>query len=139
MFGRVSLATLAAALLLAAPASATLPAGNLVVNPGAEAAPGATDSGTQVALPGWTVTGSLTAVAYGTPAFLTAEDATRLGGGKNFFAGGPDGDANTASQLINVSGAAPEIEKGVTGTLSALIGGYASQDDSATVSAQPLD
>ncbi|MDA0167367.1 hypothetical protein OM076_44320 [Solirubrobacter ginsenosidimutans] len=139
MHGRVSLATLAAALLLAAPASAALPAGNLVVNPGAEAAPGATDSGTQVALPGWTVTGSLTAVAYGTPAFLTAEDAARLGGGANFFAGGPDGNSNTASQLINVSGAAPEIAKGVTGTLSALIGGYASQDDSATVSAQPLD
>jgi hypothetical protein len=139
MHGRVSLATLAAALLLAAPASATLPAGNLVVNPGAEAAPGATDSGTQVGLPGWTVTGSLTAVAYGTPAFLTTEDATRLGGGANFFAGGPDGDTNTASQLINVSGAAPEITKGVAGTLSALIGGYAGQEDSATVSAQPLD
>jgi hypothetical protein len=139
MHGRVSLATLAAALLLAAPASATLPAGNLVVNPGAEAAPGATDSGTQVGLPGWTVTGSLTAVAYGTPAFLTTEDATRLGGGAKFFAGGPDGDTNTASQLINVSGAAPEITKGVAGTLSALIGGYAGQEDSATVSAQPLD
>jgi hypothetical protein len=139
MHGRVSLATLAAVLLLTAPASAALPAGNLVVNPGADAALGATDSGTQVALPGWTVTGSLTAVAYGTPAFLTTEDATRLGGGANFFAGGPDGDTNTASQVINVSGAAPEIAKGVTGTLSALIGGYASQEDSATVSAQPLD
>jgi hypothetical protein len=139
MHGRVSLATLAAALLLAAPASATLPPGNIVVNPGAEAAAGATDSEKQVPLPGWTVTGPFTAVAYDTPAFLTKDDATRLGGGANFFAGGPDGDVNTASQLINVSGAAPEITKGVTGTLSALIGGFSSQDDAATVSAQPLD
>jgi hypothetical protein len=139
MHARVSLATLAAALLLAAPASADLPPGNLVVNPGAEAGPAATDSSAQVPLPGWTVTGSLTAVAYGTSGFLTTDDAARFGGGAKFFAGGPDGDVNTASQLINVSGAAPEITKGVTGTLSALIGGYATQDDSATVSAQPLN
>ena len=128
-----------AALLLTAPASAALPSGNLVVNPGAEAAAGAVDSATQVPLPGWTVSGSLTAVAYDTSGFLTKDDATRLGGGANFFAGGPDGDVNTASQVINVSGAAPEIAKGVTGTLSALIGGWASQEDVATVSAQPLD
>ena len=139
MLGRATLATLAAALLLAAPASATLPAGNLVVNPGAEAAAGATDSSAQLPLPGWTVTGFVTAVAYGTPAFPTTEDATRLGGGANFFAGGPDGDVSTASQLINVTEAEPEIAKGVAGTLSALIGGFANQDDSATVSAQPLD
>jgi hypothetical protein len=139
MHGRVSLATLAAALLLAAPAAADLPAGNLVVNPGAEVATGATDSSTQAPPPGWTLTGPVTAVAYGAPNFLTAEDAERLGGGSNFFAGGPDGDVNTASQVVDVSDAAPEIQQGATATLSALLGGYASQDDSATVSAQPLD
>jgi hypothetical protein len=139
MHGRITLATLAAALVLAAPASADLPSGNIVVNPGAEAAAGAQDSSTPVAPPGWTVTGPLSAVAYGAPAFPTAEDATRLGGGANFFAGGPDGDVNTASQVIDVSTGAAEIQKGVTGTLSALIGGYAGQDDNATVSAQPLD
>jgi hypothetical protein len=139
MHGRVSLAALAAALLLAAPARADLPAGNLVVNPGAEAAPGARDSSAQVPLPGWTVSGFLTAVAYGTSSFPTTEDGTRLGGGANFFAGGPDGDVNTATQVIDVSAGAAEISRGVTGTLSALLGGYASQDDGATVSAQPLD
>ena len=92
MHGRVTLATLAAALLFAAPASADLPSGNLVVNPGAEAAPGAQDSATSVPLPGWTVSGPLTAVAYGASSFPTTEDGTRLGGGANFFAGGPDGD-----------------------------------------------
>ena len=139
MHGRVTLATLAAALLFAAPASADLPSGNLVVNPGAEAAPGAQDSATSVPLPGWTVSGPLTAVAYGASSFPTTEDGTRLGGGANFFAGGPDGDVNTASQVIDVSAGATEITRGVAGTLSALIGGYASQDDNATVSAQPLD
>jgi hypothetical protein len=81
----------------------------------------------------------MTAVAYGTPAFPTTEDAMRLGGGANFFAGGPDGDVDTATQVIDVSAGAAEISRGVTGTLSALLGGYASQDDAATVSAQPLD
>jgi hypothetical protein len=139
MHGRVLLAMLATALLLAAPARAELPAGNLVVNPGAEAGPGATDSSAQLPLPGWTVSAFMTAVAYGAPSFPTTEDGTRLGGGANFFAGGPDGDVNTATQVIDVSAAAPEIQKGVTATLSALLGGYASQDDAATVSAEPLD
>ena len=92
-----------------------------------------------MALPGWTVTGFLTAVTYGASSFPTTEDGTRLGGGANFFAGGPDGDVSTASQVIDVSAGATEIARGVSGTLSALIGGYASQDDNATVSAQPLD
>jgi hypothetical protein len=139
MHGRVPLAALAAALLLAAPARADLPSGNLVVNPGAEAAPGAPDSSAQAPPPGWTLSGPLTAVAYGAPAFPTTEDAARLGGGASFFAGGPDGDVNTASQVIDVSAGAGEIQKGVTGTLSALLGGYAGQDDNATVSAEPLD
>src|SRR3954454_6606676 len=127
MHGRIPLAALAAAMLLAAPASAALPAGNLVVNPGAEAGPGATDSGGQPALPGWTVTSTFTAVAYGTPEFLTTDDAAKLGGGANFFVGGPGGEVSSASQTIDVSGARTDIEgpSGVSATLSALIGGYA--------------
>src|SRR4051794_1575071 len=112
MHGRVSLAALAAALLLVAPARADLPAGNLVANPGAEAAPGAQDSSAQVPLPSWAVTGFLTAVAYGTSSFPTTEDGTRLGGGANFFAGGPDGDVNTATQVIDVSAGAADIDRG---------------------------
>src|ERR1700754_3816109 len=139
MLGRASVATLAASLFLTAPALAQLPQGNLVVNPGAEAGPGAQDSSAQQVPPGWTVTGPFTAVAYGAPAFPTVEDGTRLGGGANFFAGGADGAVNTATQVIDVSKGAAEIQRGVTGTLSALLGGYAGQDDAATVSAEPLD
>src|SRR3954467_13688900 len=112
MHGRISLATLAAALLVAAPAAAAVPAGNLVVNPGAEAAAGAGDSSTQLPLPGWAVESSFTAVKYGAPDFLTSEDATRLRGGTNFFAGGPGGEVSAASQVIDVSGAATEIDAG---------------------------
>jgi hypothetical protein len=140
MHGRVSLATIAAALVFAAPASAAVPSGNLVVNPGAEAAEGANDSSTQLPLPGWTVESTLTAVKYGAPDFLTFEDGVRLGGGSNFFAGGPGGAVSAASQVIDVSGAGAEIDAGkVRASFSALIGGYAGQEDSATVAATPLN
>jgi hypothetical protein len=140
MHGRISLATLAAALLFAAPAVASVPAGNLVVNPGAEAGAGAADSSAQPALPGWTVESTFTAVRYGAPDFLTVDDGARLGGGVNFFAGGPGGEVSAAAQTIDVTVAAPEIDAGkLSASLSALIGGYSSQEDSATVSATPLN
>jgi hypothetical protein len=139
MHGRISLATLAATLLFSVPALGAVPAGNLLVNPGAEAAVGAADSSTQLPLPGWTVESTFTAVKYGAPDFLTLEDAARLGGGENFFAGGPGGAVSAASQTIDVSVAGAEIDAGKVGaSLSALIGGYDGQDDQATVAATPL-
>ena len=117
----------AVSLFAAAPAGAAVPSGNLLVNPGAEAAPGAADSVAQLPLPGWTVESTFTAVQYGTSGFLTAADSTALGGGVNFFAGGPGGAASAATQVVDVSGAAAEIDAGkVAATLSALLGGYSS-------------
>ena len=137
---RTLLAALAAALLLAAPAAAEIPAGNLVQNPGAEAGEGAADSSALLPLPSWAVEATLTAVQYGAPQFPTTEDASRLGGGRNFFAGGPGGEFAVASQTVDVSRAAPEIDAGrVSASLSALIGGFSSQEDNATVSAAPVD
>jgi hypothetical protein len=113
-----------------------VPSGNLVVNPGAEAGPGAPDSAQQLPLPGWTVESTFTAVRYGAPDFLTTADSAALGGGANFFAGGPGGGTSGASQVIDVSAAAPEIDAGkLTATLSALLGGFATQTDDATVTA----
>jgi hypothetical protein len=135
MHGRVALATLSLLLLAAAPAAATVPAGNLLTNPGAEAGPGSPDSSTLFAPPTWVVTGELTAVQYGAPAFLTVDDGNRVGGGTNFFAGG-NAEQSEGAQSIDVSGAAAEIDAGTLQvTLSALLGGYASQSDHATVSA----
>ena len=73
----------AVCLVAAAPAGAAVPTGNLLVNPGAEAGPGAPDASTQPAVPGWTVESTFTAVQYGAPAFLTLADSAALGGGVN--------------------------------------------------------
>jgi hypothetical protein len=130
----------AVSLFAAAPAGAAVPTGNLLVNPGAEAGPGAPDASTQPGVPGWTVESTFTAVQYGAPAFLTLADSAALGGGVNFFAGGPGGATSAATQVVDVSGAAPEIDAGkVAATLSALLGGYAGQTDHAAVSATFLN
>ena len=140
MHGRLLAGIAAAAALAAAPAGAVVPSGNLVVNPGAEAGPGAPDSGAQLPLPGWTVESTFTAVRYGAPDFLTTADSAALRGGANFFAGGPGGAASGASQVVDVSAAAPEIDAGnLTATLSALLGGFATQTDDATATASFLN
>ena len=140
MRGHLAVGLAAVALFAAAPAGAVVPSGNVLVNPGAEAGPGAADSGTQLPLPGWTVESTFTAVQYGTPAFLTAADGAAVGGGVNFFAGGPGGATSAATQVVDVSGAAAEIDAGKVGaTLSALLGGYSSQTDHAAVTATFLN
>lgn len=140
MHGRLLAVVAGLALAAVAPAGAVVPSGNLVVNPGAEVGPGAPDSSQQLPLPGWTVESTFTAVQYGAPAFLTAADSAALGGGANFFAGGPGGAASAATQVIDVSGAAAEIDAGkLAATLSSLLGGYSSQTDHAAVTATFLN
>jgi|GEM_PF-3396761 len=130
--------TVVAALAVAAPpARAALPAGNLLADPGGEAGTGANDSSSVVPPPGWTASPSFTLVAYGAPDFLTTQDAQTLGGGRSFFAGGPDGDVNTATQTVDVGAAAADLAaRPVFATLSAQLGGYAGQSDAAFVTAQ---
>jgi hypothetical protein len=140
MHGRVASLVLAAVLVPAASAAAVVPPGNLLANPGAEAGPGAADSAAIDPPPGWTAVGSVTAVRYGTPDFPTAADGAAVGGGANFFAGGPDNTASAATQTIDVSAAAPEIDTGgVTATVSGDFGGFAGQNDSATLTATFLN
>ncbi|HEY7620840.1 MAG TPA: hypothetical protein VH834_13780 [Solirubrobacteraceae bacterium] len=133
---RASLVALAVALVVAAPAGAAVPSGNLLVNPGAEAGPGAPNSSGIVAPPGWSVESNFTVVQYGAPDFLTVADSAALGGGANFFAGGTTNPASAATQIVNVAGAAPEIDAGkVQANLGAQLGGYDGQTDHATVTA----
>ena len=109
---------------------------NLLVNPGAEDGDGAADASAQPPVPSWTTTATLTAVRYGAPDFPTLADSTRIGGGVNFFAGGPGGAVSTARQTVDVAANAAAIDAGrLQATLSALLGGYASQEDAATVAA----
>ena len=125
--------------VFAAPAHAVLPPGNVIVNGDAEAGPGATNETDHPEVPGWATLPNFTAVVYGTGAFPTVAQAPTIGGGRNFFAGGPDagfGDVTGATQQIDLSAAAPEIDAGnVNAILSADIGGFATQDDSANVTA----
>lgn len=143
--GFVVAVALVAAVPLAARQTA-VPAGNLLVNPGAEDSAGS-DAATVLKPAGWTTTGNLSTWTYAaregdrpTQAF-----SATIGGGTNFFAGGPGDNSgkqstHTATQTIDVSGAATEIDAGQVGaTLTAFIGGYTSDDDLATVTAQFLD
>jgi hypothetical protein len=147
--GGVLTLAIAAALLVAAPLAAhssAIPPGNLVQNPGAEDSPG-TDVATVVKPTGWVTTGNLSAWTYA-PAEgdkPTKAFAATIGGGKNFFAGGPGDNSgkqttHTATQTIDVSGAATEIDAGQAGaTLTAFIGAYTVAKDIATVTARFLD
>ncbi len=127
------------ALALAAPAQAQVPSGNLLINPGGDAAAGG-DGTTTVAVPGWAIEGQFTTVVYGSPDFLTTDDSAKWSGGANFFAGGIDGDSNAATQIVDVSAGAAQIDTGKESmTLSGLLGGFSSQTDSMTVTATAMN
>lgn len=134
---RLAVAVGAAALLLGLGGTGTAQApANLLANPGAEAGAGAPDATAQPPVPDWETTATFTAVLYGAPQFPTPADSGRLGGGANFFAGGPGAPVSTAAQVVDVSSQAAAIDAGrLQATLSAWLGGFASQNDAATVSA----
>lgn len=139
-----------AALVLSAAAAgsrATVPTGNLVVNGDAEQGQGATGDrlNTVVPPPGWTTSGPFTVIAYdGGPDangdFPLPDFAATIGGGKNFFAGGNSSEDTSASQTIDLSGAATDIDAGtVKATLSAYLGANWTQPNYMTLDAQLLD
>ena len=141
-------AVLVAGLVVAsggATARAAVPSGNLIVNGGAEVGTGSSDSSATapVPIPGWTATTNLTEHTYdpaGSANFPDVNASAAVGGGSQFFAGGPDNGAGnsveTAVQTIDVSMVATEIDAGgVAATLSADLGGFASQEDQAKVAA----
>ena len=110
-----------------APASAAVPSGNLLANPGGEDAPGASDTST-VFVPGWTTTGSFTAVAYGTPGFHGPVE----GGGANYFTGGDGSEVAQASQTFDVSADAGLIDEcRVSAKATGWFGGFEAQNDRA--------
>jgi len=143
-------ALLFVALVLATSASGgsrAVPVGNLVVNGNAEDGPGATGDrlNTVVSPPGWTTSGPFTVIAYdGGPDangdFPLPDFATKIGGGKNFFAGGNSSEDTSASQTIDLSSAAAEIDAGnVKAGLSAYLGANWTQPNYMTLDAQLLD
>ena len=141
-------AVLVAGLVLAstgATARATVPSGDLIVNGGAEVGTGSSDSATTAPapIPGWTSTTNFTEHTYdpaGSTNFPDTNASAAIAGGIQFFAGGPaNGTGNsveTATQAVDVSMGGAEIDAGgVVATLSADLGGFASQEDQAEVTA----
>jgi hypothetical protein len=127
-----------ALLAVNASAMAAGPGGDLLQNPGAEASPGATESGGVMAPLGWTVSGEFTAVQYGASGFPTTANAASIAGGVNFFAGG-NSPVSTATQTVDVSASASAIDAGTeSASLSGDLGGYSSQSDNMVVTATYL-
>ena len=126
-------------------AAAAVPSGNLVVNGNAETGTGSSDSSTTAPapIPGWTTTPNMTEHTYdpaGSAAFPDVNASATIGGGNQFFAGGPDNvtdnTVETATQNVDVAVAATEIDAGtLTATLSADLGGFSTQGDDAAVTA----
>jgi hypothetical protein len=119
----------------------TLPAGNVIKNPDAEAGTAAANENDRVLPPEWrTVPGpeGFGQVAYGASGgFPDPAAAAAISGGKAFFAGGRNATTSEATQTIDLGSAAAKIDKGgVTATLRAALGGFADQGDRASVTAQ---
>src|SRR3954469_9376652 len=88
---------------------------NLIVNGDAEAGPAVATgtSASKVSVPQWTTAGGFTVGTYDGPSFLQLADPGPLNRGKQFFYGGPGGDVSSASQVVDLSGAATEIDAGL--------------------------
>jgi hypothetical protein len=125
---------LAVLVLAFVPAALSQSGTNLLQNAGAEAGAGVTNSTAVAVPPGWKPAGPFTAVAYGSPGFPVS------GPGKNFFAGGPGASRSSGTQVVDVSPYAAAIDaSGIQATLSGFLGGFETQEDSATVEATFLD
>ncbi|GJF13187.1 hypothetical protein NGTWS0302_03670 [Mycolicibacterium cyprinidarum] len=130
---------------------------NLLVNPGAELGDPSLSGFSSVTIPGWAVTGTPTAIKYGTPrnflpsgtsfpmpdlpSFMSFPKASNgpSDGGEQFFGGGAVADAQL-TQLVDLSAAALDIDTGaVTYNLSGWLGGWLTNLSSASVKVDFLD
>jgi hypothetical protein len=120
---------------------------NLLVNAGFEVADPSGSGYSGVTIPGWTVTGTPTIIAYNTPRGYPSPTATPFpdlpgflgfpnsipGGGNNFAGGGPVA-TSTISQSVNLAAAAARINTGAMPyTLSGMLGGAYLDASSTTV------
>jgi hypothetical protein len=118
-------------------AGSAIPAGNLVKNPGAESPVGSVNASDPPVFPAvWESEEGLTdpkgqpgrpvqSLRYGPHQFVLKPALSKaIGGGRSFFSGGYPGELSRASQMIDVSRAAAEIDAGgVKACLSAYLGG----------------
>ncbi len=120
---------------------------NLIVNGNAEQDGNCPNTTITVVptIPGWTKTADITTIQYGASGGdLTPTSAGPSDRGNCYFWGGPDSGSagnskETMTQTIDVSSLAQMIDSAsLTYQLSAWLGGYTSQDDSAALSIQFL-
>ncbi len=113
---------------------------NLIVNGDAESSPGAHDDTSVLPPVGWKASAGFTAVQYGASGGLPGPASPGPSSrGKNLFAGGPNVAASTATQSIDVSAAAADIDRDVSFTVSGYFGGFGNQGDSATMALRFLN
>jgi hypothetical protein len=107
---------------------------NLIANGNAELGPGSSTGQPVLLVPAWVTTGPFTVVPYTAGGgFPTASDPGPPDRLNQFFAGG-SGALSTASQDIDVSGNASDINPGkVTCDLSGWFGGFLTDEDNATL------
>jgi len=124
-----------------APANAAIFGSNLIVNGDAEAGIGSSDGNTVEPIPGWTTSGNFTVVQYGASGgFPTSTDPGPSNLGLNFFAGGPNNALSSASQVIDVTSGVTAIDAGnASYNLSGFLGGFSSQGDNTTLTANFLN
>ena len=104
---------------------------NLIENPDAEDGAASPNGQGGIPVPGWTLVGDFTVVAYGTGDWPTPTSPGPKNRGNRFFSGGV-GASSQAAQTIDVSAAAAQIDAGrVNCELSGFLGDYASQSDNA--------
>jgi hypothetical protein len=118
-------------------AQGAIPQGNVLLNSGGETGPAATDGISHVCPQGWTCSpvpfDQTTLVRYGTTTFPSVAESARIGGGNNFFAGGPSNNLSGAEQNVDL-GVQPEFTAGaVKVTFGGCLGGFQDQNDLARV------
>ncbi|MBL0156071.1 MAG: hypothetical protein IPP47_03000 [Bryobacterales bacterium] len=104
---------------------------NLVVNPGAEAGAGMTGSDQEPVkdVPGWTLTGPVTVAKYSGDSFNAVGDYGPVERGANYFISGSGGGKALATQTIDLSVAAAEIDAGrVRYYVAGYLGSHAQMD-----------
>ena len=115
---------------------------NAIVNGDAESGAGSADGSPVAVIPGWEFANTFTVVNYqatGTsfPLITSPGPAAR---GNNFFAGGRNQDSAGAWQTVDVTNISSLIDAGsVDFTLSGYFGGWATQNDKASLTAFFLD
>lgn len=121
--------------------SASVNGKNIITNADAEAGQGAPNNEKVFAAPGWSSTEKFTVIQYGASGGFIAKDAPGpQNRGKNYFVGGPDNLQSAAKQTISVASSASAIDGGNVGyAFEGWIGGFADQNDNATVTASFMD